>query len=211
MTCAPRRRRRLSPEAGVRAVRWTGEDGQGLEHCVLKLRANGLVLEGMVAGNRGGDSYGAHYIVRADAMGRTREVRVRYAGSHSLHVTADGEGNWHDEQRGRAIHRLRGCIDVDIGVTAATNTLPIRRLGLAVGDACEIRAAYVALPDELAGQLEGAFLPEPADQRYTRLGDRLWRYEGLFRDFVANLPVDDMGLVLDYPQLFRRVITGAAA
>ena len=75
----------------------------------------------------------------------------------------------------------------------------------------KIRAAYVALPDELAGQLEGAFLPEPADQRYTRLGDRLWRYEGLFRDFVANLPVDDMGLVLDYPQLFRRVITGAAA
>ena len=100
------------------------------------------VLEGMVAGNREGDSYGAHYIVRADAQGRTREVRVRYAGSHSLHVTADGEGNWHDEQRGRAIHRLRGCIDVDIGATAATNTLPIRRLGLAIGDACAISAAW---------------------------------------------------------------------
>ena len=211
MNCAPRRRPRLSPEAGVRAVRWTGEDGQGLEHCVLTLKRGGLVLEGMVAGNREGDSYGAHYIVRADAQGRTREVRVRYAGSYSLHVTADGEGNWHDEQRGRAIPRLRGCIDVDIGATAATNTLPIRRLGLAIGEACAISAAYVPLPGELAGQLEGAFLPEPVDQRYTRLGDRLWRYEGLFRDFVADLPVDDMGLVLDYPQLFRRAPLGGKA
>ena len=49
------------------------------------------------------------------------------------------------------------------------------------------------------------------DQRYTRLGDRLWRYEGLFRDFVADLAVDDMGLVLDYPQLFRRAALGGKA
>ena len=75
----------MSPEAGVRAVRWTGEDGQGLEHCVLTLKRGGLVLEGMVAGNREGDSYGAHYIVRADAQGQTAFiVDLSYAGLFGL-------------------------------------------------------------------------------------------------------------------------------
>ena len=50
-----------------------------------------------------------------------------------------------------------------------------------------------------------------SDEAVARLGDRLWRYEGLFRDFVADLLVDDMGLVLDYPQLFRRAALGGKA
>ena len=41
--------------------------------------------------------------------------------------------------------------------------------------------------------------------RYTRLADRLWRFEGLEADFVADLPVDGDGVVLDYPGLFRRL------
>jgi len=46
-------------------------------------------------------------------------------------------------------------------------------------------------------------------QRYTCLerGDdgSLYRYEGLGTGFVTNLPVDPDGLVLDYPDIFRRV------
>ncbi len=49
------------------------------------------------------------------------------------------------------------------------------------------------------------------DQRYTRLGDRLWRYEGLFRNFVADLAVDDMGMGREYKQLFRRAALGGKA
>lgn len=183
----------------ARAVRWTDGAGQGLEHCLLTLGPSGLVLEGVVAGTRGGD-VGAHYSLRTDAHGRTREVRVRYLGGPELHVAADEKARWRDETQGRALPDLEGCLDVDIGATPATNTLPIRRLGLAAGEAAEITVAHVPLPS----QVDGAFLPRPARQRYTRLAERLWRYEGPFRNFAADLAVDDLGLVLDYPQLFRR-------
>ncbi|MGR3761860.1 putative glycolipid-binding domain-containing protein [Roseobacteraceae bacterium NS-SX3] len=182
------------------AVRWCSWQREGLEHCVLRENADGLVLEGIVTGP-GGASFGAHYFVRTDAQMRTREVRVEYAGGPRLHVAADGMGHWQDMAGGAAIPALDGCLDVDIGVTPATNTLPVRRLCLAAGDSAEILAAFVPPPDAI----EGAFLPRPARQRYTCLtrGSR-YRYEGLDSGFQAELEVDANALVLDYPGVFRR-------
>jgi hypothetical protein len=90
---------------------------------------------------------------------------------------------------------------VDIQVTPFTNSLPIRRLGLETGQSADIRVAYVPVPE---------LDVRPAEQRYTCLdapgpaGGR-YRYEGLFRDFTAELPVDGDGLVLDYAETFRRI------
>src|SRR5205814_2718699 len=58
------------------------------------------------------------------------------------------------------IEPVRGCLDVDLGITPSTNTLPIRRLGLAVGQAKEVRAAWIVFPE-----LEVRLLT----QTYTRL------------------------------------------
>ena len=185
-------------------VRWQDWEGLGLEHCVCHEKAEGLTLEGVVAGTRHG-IYGGHYFVRADSAFRTREVRVEYVDGPCLHVEADGAGNWRDVIGNRALPTLEGCIDVDIGITPATNALPIKRLKLADQESRDITAAYVPLPD----QIEGDFLPQRAEQRYTCLtpGHR-YRYEGLFRAFTAELEIDEFGLVLDYPDTFRR-ITGS--
>ena len=184
-----------------RTTRWSDWNGRGLEHCVLERDATGLTLEGVVAGTRAG-RYGARYRVRTDAGSRTREVVVEYVGGPALHVVADGAGGWTDALRDEAIGSLDGCLDVDIGVTPATNALPIARLGLEAGRDADIVAAYVPLPSEI----EGPFLPRAVEQRYTCLEPgRRYRYEGLFRDFVAELEIDEAGLVLDYPDTFRRV------
>jgi hypothetical protein len=181
-------------------VRWRDWDGQGIEHCVCREDDGELVLEGVVAGTRGG-RYGAHYIVRADAEFGTRDVRVDYVAGPRLHVSTDGAGHWRDRIGGGALPMLDGCLDVDIGVTPATNTLPIRRLKLSEHESRDIVVAYVPLPH----QIDGTFLPTPARQRYTCLRqDRLYRYDGLFRAFSAELEVDAFGLVLDYPDTFRR-------
>ena len=43
-------------------------------------------------------------------------------------------------------------------------------------------------------------------QAYTRLADRLYLFENLDGSgFKAELPVDEDGVVLNYPDLFRRV------
>ncbi len=100
------------------------------------------------------------------------------------------------------MEHLNGCIDVDIGVTPATNALPIKRLGLSAGESREILAAYVPLPSQIAD----AFIPARAEQRYTCLEvGRLYRYEGLFRNFTAELEIDGAGIVLDYPDTFKRL------
>ncbi len=183
------------------AVRWRDWDGHGLEHCVCRQDDAGMILEGIVAGTRHG-LYGGHYFVRTDADFRTREVRVVYVDGPRLHVEADAEGRWHDVIGNRAIPDLEGCVDVDIGMTPATNTLPIKRLELQEQESRDIAAAYVPLPD----QIDGNFLPRRAEQRYTCLTpNRRYRYEGLFRGFTADLEVDEAGLVIDYPDTFQRV------
>ncbi|AHD00007.1 hypothetical protein METH_04105 [Leisingera methylohalidivorans DSM 14336] len=183
-------------------VRWQDWEGRGLEHCLCRETADGLLLEGVVAGTRHGE-YGGRYLVRTDAGFRTREVRVQYVGGPCLHVEADGTGSWRDVVGNRELQALVGCIDVDIGITPATNTLPIKRLKLKAQESRDITAAYVPLPD----QIDGDFLPQRAEQRYTCLTpDHRYRYEGLFRAFTAELEIDEAGLVLDYPDTFRRVV-----
>jgi len=89
---------------------------------------------------------------------------------------------------------LAGCIDVDFTASPFTNTLPIRRLGLGVGQSARLRVVYIRVP---------ALEIRPATQTYTRLDATHYRYEsGTFR---ADLPVDEDGLVLDYPGLWRRI------
>jgi hypothetical protein len=45
-------------------------------------------------------------------------------------------------------------------------------------------------------------------QACTRLADRLYLFESLDGSgFRAELPVDDEGIVMDYPDLFRRIRT----
>ncbi|MBE9061094.1 putative glycolipid-binding domain-containing protein [cf. Phormidesmis sp. LEGE 11477] len=184
-------------------VRWCDWEMQGLEFCTLIQEPNMLLLEGVVVGTRE-SRYGAYYRVQADSEFRTRKVDFSYVGGSTLHVESDGNGHWTDTVNNTPIVSLEGCFDVDIGVTPATNMLPIKRLGLAENESRHIRAAYIPLPS----QIDGAFLPRSVEQRYTCLkADKRYRYEGIFRDFSAELEFDENGLVIDYPDTFRRVGT----
>lgn len=182
-------------------VRWQDWHGQGMEQCSARMSAEGLVLEGFVIGARE-SLYGGRYRVVTDGRYCTREVQVEYLAGPILHLVADGNGHWRDAVRGHELSELIGCLDVDIGITPATNTLPILRMDLENGESRDIEVAYVPLP----AQISGDFLPTRAEQRYTCLSrGRRYRYEGLFRDFTAELEVDGDFLVLDYPNTFRRI------
>ena len=169
-------------------------------HLRLAIRESGVVADGLVLGVADGYPFRLSYEVRCDAYWRVRAARVGVPGdSPRVELFSDGEGNWTGPD-GQAVSYLKGCEYVDISETPFTNSLPIRRLGLAPGESAEIAVAY----------LEGAELqPWPEPQRYTRLeiGDEDWIYRFVSLDggFTAELPVDQDGLVLDYPGLFRRV------
>ena len=179
---------------------WSAWRRPGLGHLRLAVRDSGVVADGLVLGVAEGRPFRIAYDVRCDADWRVRAARVGVPGEPPrVELLSDGEGNWKWPD-GRAVTYLEGCEYVDISGTPFTNTLPIRRLGLAPGESAEIAVAY----------FEGTELqPWPEPQRYTRLetgdGGETYRFVSLDGGFTADLPVDQNGLVLDYPGLFRRV------
>ena len=84
---------------------------------------------------------------------------------------------------------MEGCVDVDLNFSPSTNLLPIRRLGLAVGEEADVRAAWLRFP---------SFSLELLDQRYRRTGDLAYHYESGGGSFRADLRVDAVGFVTDY-------------
>lgn len=120
--------------------------------------------------------------------------------SQALSLRTDGQGHWRDGHN-RVLKALDGCLDIDIWPTPFTNSFPIRRAAMAVGERREFRMVWVEAP-----QLNVLAMP----QAYTRLADRLYRFETLDGSgFKADLQVDEDGVVLDYPGLFRRVLSSA--
>ena len=187
---------------GPLTVRWTPWEGEGLEHLTLTPESfdfgAGIRAESVLIGERGGSPYGVHYRIACDAGWTVRRFRVETTDGRCLALASDGAGRWRDEN-GVPRPDLDGCIDIDLAGSPFTNTLPIRRLNLTPSDGTA-RLSMVYIPfDTFAAFVDG--------QRYTCLdpGQRLYRYEAEDRSFVAELPVDEDGLVVDYPGLFRRV------
>ena len=187
-----------------RQVMWSPWTEPGLEHLRLLQRQEDIIADGLILGVKEQMPFRLHYEIRCDLRWRVRAIQMDLldGSSGSLHFFTDGIGNWTAES-GAALSLLKGCLDVDISATPFTNTLPIRRLALQSGSSATLSMAYFNIP---------RMDVEVTQQRYTCLeitssGGR-YRFESLVdgaSSFTAELPVDQDGLVLDYPRLFRRV------
>jgi hypothetical protein len=177
-------------------ARWTDWEGRGLEHLVLRIEEARIFAEGVILS--GGDqAIAAIYRIQCNLRWRVRAASVSLIEpERTLMLTADGIGNWLDEA-GAPLRPLHGAIDIDLSLSPFTNTLPIRRCDLRVGQSVDITAAYVSFP-------ELAVSPDP--QRYTRIGERHYRYDSLNGEFSREIEVDADGLVVSYEGLFRRVL-----
>ena len=179
----------------MRAVRWEDWAGRGLQHVVLSERADVILAEAVcIVAEDGG--YAARYRIDCDRGWRCRSLDVEIIGTaRTLRLRGDASGRWTDGD-GTPLPALDGAIDIDLPITPFTNTLPIRRLALAAGAWAELDVVYVRTP---------ALSVELDRQRYVCLAPlRRYRYEAVDGSFTAELDVDDAGLVLTYPGLFRR-------
>jgi uncharacterized protein len=111
-----------------------------------------------------------------------------------ISLATDGMGHW-TLNEGPA-PSLDGCHDVDLGWTPATNTIPIRRLDLPVGEHATIAACWVRFP-----KLDVV----RSEQHYERLALDRWRYRSGTYDF--ELATDAAtGLVLAYGEDLWRAV-----
>ncbi len=154
-------------------------------------------MVGVVLVDLGDGGTEVRYRLQLDELWRSRELHVETSGAHTatLDLVGDGSGSW--SVGGQRAGDLDGCFDVDLGVSPATNTLPIRRLDPPVGRTVVTRVAWVRFPE---------LTVQPDDQTYERLGERRWMFRS--DDFQAALEVDADGLVVRYSDLWTRIATG---
>jgi len=179
------------------AVLWQNLQYTGTEYCRLSDHYDGWQLTGTALLLLDGDPAQVCYEVTCDKLWYTRKVEVAVemeSAQQSLHLTIDQARRWW--LAGRELEPLRGCRDIDLGFTPVTNTLPIRRLRLAVGRKAKVTAAWVKFPT-----LE----IEPLRQRYTRLAEYCYRYESGNGTFVTEIEVDERGLVTHYLNGWQRI------
>jgi hypothetical protein len=137
------------------------------------------------------------YAIECDPEWRTRSAVIEgEAGGTPIRfaLAADGMGHW--TRDGASVPDVTGALDVDLGFTPTTNTLPIRRLALAVGESAPVRSAWIRFPE---------LRLEPLKQTYTREGELTFRYRALVdgEPFVARLDTDAFGRVIRYEGLWE--------
>lgn len=173
-------------------ARWTAWDGSTTEVLSLGWENGGWTADGSI--HAGSES--VQYAVRTDAHWNTRQFLLfRDMEDPDLWLANDANGTW-GEVNGSVRRELRNCTDVDLVATPFTKSLPIKRLALPVNESITIWAVWID-PRTLT--------VIPAHQRYSRLGERRWRFEALLVDYAIEFDVDEHGLVIDYPGVFRRL------
>jgi hypothetical protein len=175
---------------------WKRLDMPGHDLAAIQPRDAGWRLAGVAIFTYEGKSCKLDYDIDCDERWRTHVVSVSGLALGelvSVELTRDLEGIWRDASDA-PIDSLAGCIDIDLAFTPATNLLPIRRLGLAIGESAPVRAAWMRFP-ELSLEI--------LDQTYTRLSETTYRYESAGGEFSRELTVNSEGFVTNYPGLWR--------
>lgn len=174
----------------------------GFEVVFAQTDAGGYQLEGTTTATEDGDAWAVHYAVAVDLAWRTRSASIigwSARGRRELRLECDGHGAWRVD--GRPAPELAGCLDVDLESSVVTNTLPVHRLRLGVGEGAGAPAAYVRALDLAVERL---------DQRYVRVDDvdgrSVYAYEAPRFDYAGRLEYDACGLLLDYPGIAERVL-----
>jgi hypothetical protein len=177
-------------------VSWKRHDLPGHETCRILMVDGAWHVTGVAVLVYERQACRLDYVIHCGPQWLTRSAVVTgWVGDQTIDVTVvrEGGGQWH--LNGQPCKAVAGCTDIDLNFSPVTNSLPIRRLDLAVGAMAPVRAAWLRFP---------SFALEALDQSYTRLATSRYRYESAGGRFVTEVTVDDAGLVIDYGDIWSR-------
>ncbi|HEX4643918.1 MAG TPA: putative glycolipid-binding domain-containing protein [Candidatus Acidoferrales bacterium] len=168
----------------------------GLERFEFLRGEQEWILHGTIIMMAEGIPIEARYEAVCDDSWRTKRADISLrdnSGERSLKIVVV-DGRWF--ANGRCHESITSCADIDLEWSPSTNTLPIRRLNLAVGEKSgPIIAAWVRFP---------SLQLQPLSQQYERISKSRYQYVSNGGAFVAGLEVDEEGLVTDYEGLWQR-------
>jgi uncharacterized protein len=176
-------------------ILWRGLFFPGHESCSLFSPGTEWHLRGTAVFSHEQRPCRLDYQIVCDPAWRTISAKVEGWLHHQLiecRIKTNIDGHWWLNEVEQP--DIEGCIDIDLNFSPSTNLLPIRRLGLAIGEVAEVKAAWLRFP---------SFQLELLPQQYRRLDENTYRYESAGGQFVAELSVNSSGFVIDYPNLWQ--------
>jgi uncharacterized protein len=196
-----------------RRVAWTKDSLVGAEFAEVELLVDRLRATSVAIGD---DPlpYRVDYELETGAGFVTTRLRLRASGDgweRSLELQRADDGTWAAETTvdgvaalpdpGGDVTLVEGALDCDVAHSPVTNSMPVlRHRMLEHPGSHDFLMAWVSLPD---------LSFRPSRQRYVSSADvvesRTVRYVSLEGTFTADLTFDEDGLVVDYPELGRRL------
>jgi len=182
-------------DAVIREVVWGGLRTASLDYCTARKVTEGWRFDGMLIMKPRTGPFCVRYEILLDKKFKTRSLIVgkTESGLERRKKIESRRSVWHVDGRERS--DLRECIDVDLEASPVTNTIPIRRTRLRVGQKVNLSVVWVRFPT-----LEVS----PLKQSYERLTARKYMYRSA-SGFSAKLAVDDFGLVTRYGNIWKKI------
>ena len=139
--------------------------------------------------------FGLNYEIVVDRKFETQSLVVEKTelGRMLRKEIVQRHGAWFID--GKERRDLRDCTDIDMEASPATNTIPIRRIALRVGEKADLDVVWVRFPTLKVMSMQ---------QSYKRLGSRTYLYQSS-TGFSARIKVDAFGLVTRYGKIWNQV------
>lgn len=175
---------------------WQGIYYQSMENCNLFIEQDYIKIESKISGTHQEIVYDIEYTIVANKNWEVLSfnIKTQLNGVISILEGEKNLDNW--IINGELKTEFEGCIDIDISLTPFTNTLPINRLNLNTKSSSDIKILYI---DVLYQRIAST------NQRYTKLSSTKYLYENKSSSFQAQIEVDKIGIIVNYPNLFKRI------
>jgi len=200
----------------ARVLMWRRLDQPGLERVAVSRTPSGYRrFSGVVLAAEAGTPYLVRYVLLCDEDWSSQylalDVRHGPGASRYVQLVTSGTGQWqHRESMTRQsvvtepfrdLALPPGCVDIDLGFSPLTNTLPLRRLRARAGASIETTAAWIRFP-ELDIQ------PLAQQYHFRAPGQFVYESESGYR---ADIVVDEFGYVIRYDDLWERIAEAHSA
>ena len=179
-------------------ILWSGIEYYSLENCIVDSNSGSVSIRSTILGLYLDKLYQVKYKIQLNPFWQTYYCLVEAQFDDeikSFEFSKNEKEEW--SLNGKYQPEFDGCLDVDIPLTPLTNSLPINRLQFKQNQEEKIDVVYIDLLENEIRRVK---------QKYQRISNEIYKYENIPNDFEAEIKVDNLGFVIDYPQLFKRTI-----
>ncbi|MGE8426978.1 MAG: putative glycolipid-binding domain-containing protein [Sphingobacterium sp.] len=180
----------------MKTLIWKGIIYNSLEYFKLTKQEGSFMVNANIIGHYEDKIYTLYYHLKIDEHWNVQHLDLEYAVNDVIKRIKGNkiENDW--EINGSVKNDFQGIDYIDISLTPFTNTLPINNLNLEMGESTDIKVLYFDILNDAI---------KPVNQNYSKTKALTFQYKNIPKDFEADLEVDSLGLVVNYPGLFTKV------